>query len=164
MAIELGCGQITWPTGAPEDDVLEDIRKAGYEGVPWAWHLRGRGRDSRSAEDIRAELSRHNLKPAPGYLGGDFWETERRDEFVAQARRYAEVSAALGLRELYVAAGGFNKLMPSGRTRRQAAAHATPEDSLTKAEFEQFADGLNAVAAISRPCSISCRRQNSPAG
>jgi inosose dehydratase len=156
MAIELGCGQITWSAGTPEDDVLEDIREAGYEGAPWAWHLRGRGHDSRSAEDIRAVLSRHNLKPAPGYLAGDFWETERRDEFVAQARRYAEVSAALGLYELYVAAGGANKLMASGRTRRQAAAHATPEDSLTKAEFEQFADGLNAVAATTLEYGVHC--------
>jgi inosose dehydratase len=157
MAIEIGCGQITWPVEASEDDVLGDIRKAGYEGAPWGWNLgRGRGDSSRPTEEIRAVLSRHNLKPAPSYFSGDLWETERRDEFVAQARHYAEVSAALGLHELYVAAGGFDKVMTSGRTRRQAAGHVTPEDSLTEAEFDQFAGGLNAVAAATLEYGVRC--------
>ena len=29
MQVELGCGQITW-RGVPEEDVLDDIAKAGY--------------------------------------------------------------------------------------------------------------------------------------
>jgi inosose dehydratase len=161
MAIEIGCGQITWPVGASEDDVLDDIRKAGYEGAPWGWYLgRGRGDTSRPAGEIRTVLARHSLKPAPSFLWGDLWETERRGELIAQARRYAEVSAALGLHELYVAAGGFDKVMTSGRTRRQAAGHATPQDSLTKAEFDRLIDGLNAVGATTLEYGVHCCYHN----
>lgn len=161
MAIEIACGQITWAAGTPEDDVLDDIRRAGYAGAPWGWNLgRGRGDSSRPAEEIRAVLARHGLKPAPAYFWGDFWEAERRAELIAQARRYAEVSAALGLHELYVAAGGFDKVMPSGRTRRQTAAHVTPRDSLTKAEFDQFVDGLNAVASATLEHGVRCCYHN----
>jgi inosose dehydratase len=148
LSVHLGCGQITWPVEASEDEVLEDIRKAEYEGAPWGFDLgRGRGDSSRPAKEIEAVLSRHELRPAPGFLWGDFWESERRPEFVSLAHRYAEVSAALGLRELYVAAGGFDRVMPSGRTRRQAAGHATTGDSLPDAEFHELVEGLHAVAA-----------------
>lgn len=161
MAIKLGCGQITWSADTPEDKILEDIRESGYEGAPWRWKLVQGDRDNaRSAEAIRSVLSRHNLQPAPAYFWGNFWDTDRLHETVAEARRYAEVSAALGLHELYVAAGGGDKLMASGRTRLQAAGHVTPQDALSEAESEQFADGLQVTAAATLEYGVHCCYHN----
>ena len=138
MQVELGCGQITW-RGVPEEDVLADIAKAGYAGAPWS------GRGNRSAAQTREVYERHGLKTAPSYFGADFWDGARREEFVAAGRKAASVSRELGLTELYVATGGFNVTTPSGRTRRDAAAHATPEDGLSDADFAQLADTLDAI-------------------
>ncbi len=140
MTIEIGCGDITWRgLGESEDQVLADIAAAGYAGAPWP-------RDKSDAAAIKELFSRHGLKPAPGYLGGDFWDRERREEHLAQARRYAEISRELGLTELYVADGGFDRERPGHRTRRQAAGNVTEADALSEEEFEQFAEGVSAVA------------------
>lgn len=161
MAIKLGCGQITWSRGAPEDEVLEDIHKAGYEGAPWHFHSgRSRGGMSRSVEDLRAVLSRHSLKAAPAYLSGDLWDASKRRDLVSQAHHYAEVSAALGLSELYVCAGGSNSVMPSGRTRRQAAGHATPEDELPEEDFHGLVECLHAVGAATLEHGVRCCYHN----
>lgn len=140
MTIEIGCGQITWRgSGDSDDQVLADIAAAGYEGAPWP-------RGESDAAAIRELFSRHGLKPAPGYLGGDFWDRSRRDEHLAQARHYAEISRQLGLTELYVADGGFDRERPGHRTRRQAAGSVTEADSLSDEEFARLAEGVTAVA------------------
>lgn len=150
MQVKVGCGQITW-RGVPEDAVLSDISAAGYEGAPMG--LRG----GRSATEIKEAYARHGLQPAPGYLGGDFWDAGKYDEFVAQAERFATVSRDLGLTEVYVAAGGFNEVAPSGRTRRDAAAHATPEDALSEKDFEQLARCVEAIARTTLAAGVrSC--------
>jgi inosose dehydratase len=137
MTVRLGCGQITW-RGVPEESVLADIAQAGYEGAPLSIR-------DRSATAIKEAYARHGLVAAPGYFGGDFWVEGQRETHVAAARRYAQVSAELGLTELYVAAGGFQQTTRAGRTRRQAAGHATPEDALSEEEFDRFADCLDAI-------------------
>lgn len=138
MQVKLGCGQITW-RGVPREEVMDDIRRAGYLGAPWG------GREAQSPEEIRAFFDRFGLAPAPSYMSGQFWNPDRRDELLAAARRYAETSQALGVTEVYVADGGFNDTAPSGRTRKQVVSRVTPEDSLTDQQFKQLTDTLQAI-------------------
>ncbi len=138
MKVDLGCGAITW-RGVPEDEVLGEISDAGYAGAPWS------ARDGRTADDIRALYQRHGLIAAPGYFGSNFWDADKRDEHVATARRYAEISQQLGMTEIYIADGGFNSTAPSGRTRREAVAHVRPEDALPDKEFDVMIETLQAV-------------------
>ena len=138
MTVRLGCGQITWGRGVPEESVLADIAEAGYEGAPL-------GIRDRSAREIKEAYDRHGLAVAPGYLGGDFWVRSEHDAHVAAAQKYARISAELGLTELYVAAGGFQATTRGGRTRREAAGHATAEDALSDEEFDQLAECVEAI-------------------
>lgn len=142
MNVKLGCGQITWrhpaAAKASEDDVLADIAGAGYLGAPWNGPDRG-------AAEIREVWQRHGLEPAPGYLWGNYWDPTQREQQLAAARQYAEVSQQLGLTEIYVAAGGFESQTRSGRTRREVVAHSGPEDSLSDEEFDHLAQTLQSV-------------------
>jgi inosose dehydratase len=161
MRISVACGQITWPPESSEDTVLSDISAAGYEGAPWGWYLgRGSGDRGRPVKEILATLERHQLRPAPGFLWGDFWQRDQRADLVREARQYAEVSSALGVTELYIAAGGFDLVMKSGRTRRQAAGHARPEDSLSDREFDQLVEGVNAVGRTTAEWGVDCCYHN----
>ncbi|WP_219417195.1 sugar phosphate isomerase/epimerase family protein [Pseudonocardia nigra] len=141
MQVRIGCGQITW-RGLPDDTALDDIRRAGYEGAPWS------PRHGENAEEIKAYFDNRGLDVAPGYLWGDFWDVRKREENLAAARRYAELSKELGLTEVYVSAGGFDRPTGSGRTRRQAVGHVTAEDALPEREFGQLTDTLQAVGEV----------------
>ena len=63
----IGCGQITW-RNVSEEQVLSEIAQAGYAGAPAS-----PSKDRSTAETL-AVFQKHNLKPAPGYLGADFWD------------------------------------------------------------------------------------------
>jgi inosose dehydratase len=148
---KIGCGQITWieftPEGvrmrAPEEQVLAEIAQAGYEGVPVG------PRGGRSAEETLALLADYGLKPAPGYLGADFWNADQQESIMERARQLSSYMREVGCTELYVAAGGFDGYVtPRGKTRRQISGHVLPEDAMTDAEFEQFAKALNMVGEI----------------
>jgi inosose dehydratase len=141
--IEIGCGQITWSNATPEEQVLAEIVQAGYAGAP-AGPSAGR-----TAEQAQALFARHGLKPAPGYLGVDFWQAEQHDSILARAREHAAFMREVGCTELYVAAGGFTSyITASGRSRAQLAGHVASKDAITNAEYQQFADTLNQVGAI----------------
>ncbi|MFD2081852.1 inosose dehydratase [Actinopolymorpha cephalotaxi] len=139
MKVDLGCGQITW-RGVPEEKVLADIAEAGYAGAPLSAH------GGRTAEQIAQIWGGYGLAPAPGYFGGDFWEADRHDEYVAQAGEHARIASDLGVHEVYVSAGGFNTTTRSGRTRRDVAAHAGPDDALPEKEFGQLVRTVDAIA------------------
>lgn len=147
MTISIGCGQITWRQFEdPLDKLFADIRDAGYDGKPW--HA---SRDvsgvTETADWVRSSYAKYGLRPAPGYLWGDFWDKEQHEEILARIEFHAQVAAELDVTEVFIAAGGFDRVMRSGRTRRQAAAHAGPQDALTDDEFNLLADGLNAAGA-----------------
>ncbi len=141
--IEIGCGQITWSNDTPEEQVLAEIAQAGYAGAPAGLSA------GRTAEQAQALYARHGLKPAPGYLGVDFWRADQCDSILERAREYAAFMRQVGCTELYVAAGGFNSYITAGgRSRAQLAGHVGPADAMTDAEYQQFADTLNQVGAI----------------
>jgi inosose dehydratase len=148
---KIGCGQITWieftPQGVkwkvPQEQALGEIAQAGYEGVPAS-----PGEGLSTAETL-AQLDKHGLKPAPGYLGADFWDPEQEASILDRATKLAQFGREAGLTELYVAAGGFGSyITPTGKTRNQIAAHVSPEDAMTDGQFEQFARALNKVGEI----------------
>jgi inosose dehydratase len=141
--ILIGCGQITWPRGTPGERILTEIAQAGYTGAP-AYPVGGR-----SASETAALYAKYGLKPAPGYFGADFWQVDQRDQILEGARRMARFMRQVGCTELYVAAGGFEGYVTSaGKHRKELAGHVGPNDGLTDAEFQQFADTLNRVGEI----------------
>jgi inosose dehydratase len=148
--ILVGCGQITWTKFtskgaerlAPEEQILAEIAQAGYDGAPAG------PEEGRTAQETIALYARYGLRPAPGYVGTAFWNKQRRGEILERVRRHASFSREAGCTELYVAPGGFDYLTREGRTRRQAAGHVRPEDSLTDDEFQVFGETLNLVGAI----------------
>lgn len=127
----IGCGQITW-RGAEfsEHTVLEEIAAAGYAGAPV---------NAASLDDVDrlAKLyENHGLLPAPGYFGGAFWDANQSEALVSEIKKKAEISAAFGLTQLYVAANG----VPA---RRDAAGHVSAADALLDAQYAIFAETLN---------------------
>jgi inosose dehydratase len=138
----IGCGQITWSKVA-EEVVLAEIAQAGYAGAP-----AGPSKE-RSTQESLALFQQHGLRPAPGYLGADFWDKNQASEILERARAYADFAAAAGCSELYVAAGGFNNYVTRrGLTRAQVSGHVQPADGMSDAEYKQFAQVLNQVGEI----------------
>jgi inosose dehydratase len=138
----IGCGQLTW-RNVSEDQVMVEIAQAGYDGAPAS------PRPGQSTAEILAFFQRFQLKPAPGYLGADFWDAGKEEAILARAREMAQFAQSAGVTELYVAAGGFNQYVTHrGLTRNQVAGHVQPADSMTDAEFTQFAQALNHVGEI----------------
>jgi inosose dehydratase len=144
--IAVGCGQITWgqfrrrdEAAWPEERILAEIARAGYDGAPAG------PRDDRSAEETVALYARHGLRPAPGYLGAAFWQEDQRAAILERAERQAAFMREVGCDALYVAAGGFDYVTRRGLTRRQVAGHVAPEDALSDGEYRRFAATLNAV-------------------
>jgi inosose dehydratase len=138
----IGCGQLTWPRDLSDDQVLSEIAQAGYDGAPAAPH------PGRTAQSTIDQYARFGLKPAPGYLGADFWKPELHDRLLEQARQYARFMREVGCTEVYVAAGGFDYVTPSGKTRSQRAGQITEADAMTDAEFKQFGRTLNEIGEI----------------
>jgi len=140
--VQIGCGQITW-RDVPDEQVLADISQAGYAGAP-AGPKKGQ-----SDNDILALYSQHNLQPAPGYLGVDFWDPAQEKAIIGRAKAFSGFAQTAGLTEMYVAAGGFtNYTTARGMTRMQIAGNVKPEDGMTDAEYAQFAKVLNQVGEI----------------
>ncbi len=155
-SILVGCGQITWHqfnTGGtlPEEQILAEIAQAGYEGAPAG------PSGKRSAQETTDLYARYGLRPAPGYLGAEFWKPDQRPHILERAREHARFMSEVGCTELYVAAGGFDYTTPTGRTRSQTAGHVSAEDAMSDEEFERFAEVLNEVGQITLEAGVrSC--------
>ena len=140
--LPIGCGQITW-RGLDESAALADIAAAGYAGAP-----AGPSQEY-TAQQTLALYESYGLRPAPGYFAADFWKAEEESAILERARNFGVVSAELGLTELYVATGGFDRdVMASGRTRAAASGHVTAADAINDAEFDRF------VSTLSRACEV----------
>jgi inosose dehydratase len=132
---QIGCGQLTWPRTMPEEQVLAEIAEAGYDGAPADVSS---GRSARETLDLYA---RFGLRPAPGYLSGEFWDRAQAAALLELAARKASYMRELGCTELYVAA----QLTPE---RRLVSGHVGPQDLLSQEGFQQFAETLNRVGEI----------------
>jgi inosose dehydratase len=149
----IGCVPITWRQGTPEEHVLAEIAQAGYAGASAS----SRG-GTRSAAETVALFARFGLRPAPGYLAGDFWRAEREAEILERARVLAAFTRDTGCRELYLGAGGFQGYVAaSGRNRAQVAGQVRPDDGLTEAELRQCAETLDRVGEVTLAAGVrSC--------
>jgi inosose dehydratase len=147
--MKVGCSRITWRQfSVGEEQALSEIADAGYQGAPWPDPDQAAGRPAEIARQVGERYWRHGLTPAPGYVWADFWDKSQWNQILERLRRHAAVARELGLTETFVAAGGSDRVMASGRTRRQAAAHVTAADGLSSEELKWLAEGLNAAAAV----------------
>lgn len=148
-ALWIGCGQLTW-RNVPETQVLAEIAQAGYDGAPAS------PRTGRSPREVVELYAQYGLKPAPGYLAGEFWRQDRASAILARAHEYARFSQAVGCNELYVAATLTDDYITArGFTRRQVAGHVHPDDAMSDEEFRQFAETLNQVGEITLSYGVS---------
>lgn len=133
------------PEAWPQDRVLREAKTAGFNAV---CSFPGQGSPPEQHLEYLADFG---LAPAPSYYSGEFWDLEKREEFLRGARRLAKTSQRLGLTELFVAVDGWDYLSrANGKTRSQLAGHVGPEDGLTLAEWEACAATLNALGAATR--------------
>lgn len=147
----IGCGALTWPREMAREQVWQEIAEAGYDGVPVSPGLG-------TPEEVLTFAERFGLKPAPGYLSGNFWRPEEEAAILEQAEVQGKFMRDVGCTEIYLGPGGFEAYVtPSGLNRRQLAGHVRPEDMMTDAEFEQFAKTVNRVGEITLSYSVrSC--------
>ena len=145
----IGCGQITW-RDVPEIEILRDVARAGYDGVPPKLFT------GAIAGDIIERYARYDLCPAPPYFGASFWRREEQASILAKAHDIAQFVRELGCTELYVAAnGGFQT--PSGMSRAQVAGHVAASDEMSDRQFDQFAQVLNEFGRITLDSGVrSC--------
>ena len=159
MAIHIGCVPITWgkwrreaPEEWTEDRVLREVAQAVYEGVSSG------PKPDKSPREVVESLAAYGLKPAPGYLGADYWKPEALPDLRERAKRVAEFHREAGLTEVFVAAGGFDYASrASGKTRRELAGHVGEGDGLSDEEYKRFAERLHEIGGILlregvRPC------------
>ncbi len=140
--IWIGCGQITWPREMDERQILTEIAAAGYDGAPAV------PRPGYGIAETLVLYAEVGLRPAPGYLGAEFWRADQADAIVARAGAMAAFAAGVGCTELVVAAQGFHSYTTArGLTRSQVAGHVHPDDAMSDAEYRQFAQTLNRVGA-----------------
>ena len=138
----IGCGQLTWPRRTPREQVLEEIARAGYDGAPASQSIG-------TPEEVLALYTRYGLKPAPGYLSGNFWKAEEQESILRRADSQAQFMQAVGCTEIYLGPGGFEGYVTSrGLNRRQVSGHVLGEDMMTDGEFTQFAETVNKVGEV----------------
>jgi inosose dehydratase len=150
----VGCGQITWPRNVSEEQVLRDIAQAGYAGAP------AFPKPATSTADRLALWQRVGLRPAPGYLGGDFWDASRYDILMTQAESSARFAQEVGLDCCYVAANVDGTKIQNGRTRMQAAGHVTEADGMSESEWTQFIRTLTDVGMLMRQYGVKAAFHN----
>ena len=140
--ILVGCGQLTWPRGTPRALILQEIAEAGYDGAPASPSMG-------TPEEVISLYTGYGLKPAPGYLSGNFWVLDEKEAILTRAEQQAQFSQAVGCTELYLGPGGFDGYVTSrGLTRRQVAGHVLVDDMMTDTEYAQFVETVNKVGEI----------------
>ncbi|HEX8958879.1 MAG TPA: hypothetical protein VF770_03560, partial [Solirubrobacterales bacterium] len=132
--MKVACGSITWGRDYPREQVLSEIARAGYEGTP----VGPAGATARETLDL---YGRFGLKPAPGYIGLDWWKPEARAQQLENAARQAAFSRELGLTEIYVA--------PSlTAERRKLAGQVTAATATSTDDLKRLADLISAVGRV----------------
>jgi inosose dehydratase len=142
----IGCGQITW-RGMAKEQALAEIAEAGYEGSP------ANNRNNETPAETIELFGSFGLKPAPGYLGAQYWVKDETEAILQNATKLATFMHDVGCTEMYVAAN----LTPE---RRLVAGHVKVSDALSAAGFQQMADTLNRVGEIALKVGVKASFHN----
>ena len=140
--VKVACGQITWGREYPREKVLAEIAQAGYEGAPAGRYISG------SAKEVLDLFARFGLKPAPGYMGLEWWTPGLRAQQLEQAAQQAAFSRELGLTEIYVA----SSLTPE---RRAISGQVTAKTATPTSELAKLADLLNEIGRVTQREGVS---------
>ncbi|MGI6366804.1 MAG: sugar phosphate isomerase/epimerase family protein [Anaerolineae bacterium] len=130
---------ITWGRDYDRDQMLAEIKQAGYEGSPAGV------RPGTTAAEVKAQFERHGLRPGPGYIGANWWDPALTAELMERAKEQADNMAELGVDAIFIADGGFQNVTPSGRTRRDLATHTTAADSLSPDQYKYYGEVISKV-------------------
>jgi inosose dehydratase len=139
-AFEITVGVL--PNVPRADEVLAAIVRAGYEGTEL-----GPPGFLGDETTLRANLERHGLALAGGYIPVAFSEPERRQEGLAataQTLDLFEAAGATGARPVLADAGSARRAANPGR------AEADRSLGLDDAEWSRLAEGVERVAAYAR--------------
>jgi inosose dehydratase len=140
--VKVACGQITWGREYPREKALAEIARAGYEGAPAGRYVSG------TAKEVLDLYARFGLKPAPGYMGLEWWTPGLRPQQLEQAARQAAFSRELGLTEIYVA----SSLTPE---RRALSGQVTDQTATPTSELAKLADLLNEIGRVTQREGVS---------
>ena len=145
---QVGCVPLQWgsfrqksPEDWSEERVLREIAYAGYAGIS-----AGPRKGMTPAQTVLFYRD-FNLDVAPIYFGGNWWKAEERDAAIERAKYLGDYCAQMGLRELFVSAGGFGDYTSrrNGKTRAQLSGQVEEGDGLTEDEWKILAETLNAI-------------------
>jgi hypothetical protein len=89
----IGCGQLTWTGGSP-DQVLREIASAGYDGDPGQLSL------DRPAADVVSWYGEFNLTPTPSHHAARFRDPEDEAGILADAVNIARYVRDLGCTDI----------------------------------------------------------------
>jgi inosose dehydratase len=133
----LGCSPIVWRRQGALEATLRFIAATGYIGAPAGY------RSGADPTETRALFDRVGLRPAPGYLSGDYQDPAARPAILDEARQHAEFAVALGCDALFVAGRCFD-------ARFAVAGHETANraDQLSDDGYRVMASTLNEVGQI----------------
>jgi inosose dehydratase len=109
---------------------MKDIAAAGYEGAPV------HAMPGETAEDVKKFFASYGLKPGPGYLGANWWDTAETEGLIERVKGMAALHAAVGCDAMFVADNGFQTRSPRGIERMALAGRPTPADSLSADQYK----------------------------
>ena len=123
--------------------VLAEMRETGYEGT----ELGDWGFLPTEPRRLRQVLEEHGLELVGAFVPVAFARPEAHEEGVAQALKVARLMAEAVGEHPFVVLSDDNGRDPR---RTQRAGRITPEDSLSPAQWEIFAEGVQRVAEAVR--------------
>jgi len=134
----LGCSAIRWAREAQWEDILDEIKRIGYEGTEVQQAFQA---GESTVRDVKAKLEARGLVGVTTYVGGAYHDKERASDALAKVRQACEMMAELGGEIVVVACGGSPE-------RRAAAGALRPEEMLGDDELKVIAENLNRAGEI----------------
>jgi inosose dehydratase len=150
MNIRIACVPLQWgafsqaePGAYPRERILREVREAGYEGISSG------AQPGQTPAQVLEHLASFGLKPAPGYLGGDWWKPEEQAKAVEQARHAAQFLSEMGVHECFLSANGFGSYTSrrNGKSRAKLAGQVQNGDGLDETEWQVLAETVNRIGA-----------------
>lgn len=124
-------------------EVLDEMQATGYTGT----ELGDWGFMPTDPARLSEELAAHGLKLLGAWVNVYLHDAARHEESIADCVRTGRLLAAVGGENAFVVLGNDPYIDP---VRTKYAGRITPEQGMTDAQWDVFADGANRVAAMVR--------------